>query len=85
MTVTDGCNAVIVSSAKPFSFNASEYTQEELLTKKHNYELKKCDDTVLCIDYRMSGIGSNSCGPELLPQYRMNEDKFIFTFDMEIL
>lgn len=85
LTVTDGCNAVIVTSAKPFSFNASEYTQEELTAKKHNFELNKCENTVLCIDYRMSGVGSNACGPELLPKYRMNEDKFTFAFDMEIL
>lgn len=26
-----------------------------------------CGSTVLCLDYRQAGIGSNSCGPELAP------------------
>lgn len=46
-----------------FSFNASHYTQEELTEKMHNFELEKSPYTVLCIDERQSGIGSNSCGP----------------------
>ena len=59
-------------SAAPFSFNASPYTQEELAAKAHNYELTPCGDTVLCLDCGQNGIGSESCGPRLLPQYRLD-------------
>jgi beta-galactosidase len=69
-----------VTSAKEFAINVSEYTQEELTKKAHNYELEKSPYTVVCVDYKQSGIGSNSCGPELLPQYRLEEEKFDFTF-----
>jgi beta-galactosidase len=62
----------------PFSFNASDYTAEELTAKRHNYELVPCGDTVLCLDYMQSGIGSNSCGPALLPQYRLDAEEFSF-------
>lgn len=65
-------------SEKSFSFNASGYTQEELEEKAHNYELVPCGSTVLCLDYRQNGIGSNSCGPELLKQYRLDETEFTF-------
>ena len=65
-------------SSKIFSFNASPYTQEELTAKMHNFELEVCGDTVLCLDYAQSGIGSNSCGPELLEKYRFNEPEFSF-------
>ena len=54
-----------------FSFNASEYTEEELAGKKHNYELIKSEDNIICVDSRMMGVGSNSCGPELLEKYRL--------------
>ena len=57
--------------AKPFSFNVSEYTQEELSGKKHNFELEKCGSTVVCIDSAMAGIGSASCGPALSDKYRI--------------
>jgi len=63
-----------------FSFNASVYTQEELETKRHNYQLVPGQDTVLCIDHRMAGIGSKSCGPDLSPEYRVDEDLFQFSF-----
>ncbi len=56
---------------KNISFNASEYTQEELWTKRHNFELEKSGYTVLCVDYKMAGVGSNSCGPALAQKYRI--------------
>ena len=56
---------------KYISFNASQYTQEELWSKRHNYELEKSDYTVLCLDYQMAGVGSNSCGPALAQKYRI--------------
>lgn len=60
---------------KNFSFNASEYTQEELMSKQHNFELEKSGMSVLCLDYRQAGIGSNSCGPSLPEDARL-EKKF---------
>ncbi|MBQ3406436.1 MAG: DUF4981 domain-containing protein, partial [Lachnospiraceae bacterium] len=65
-----------------FSFNASVYTQEELETKRHNYELTPCGSTVLCIDHRMAGIGSKSCGPDLSEEYRVDADNYHFVFLM---
>jgi beta-galactosidase len=73
-----------VTAVKEFTFNVSEYTQEELTKKTHNYELEKSPYTVVCVDYKQSGIGSNSCGPELLPQYRLEEEKFDFTFHFNL-
>lgn len=66
-----------------FSFNVSLYTQEELEQKRHNYELEPCGSTVLCIDHQMAGIGSKSCGPDLLPKYRVAADTFRFSFMLE--
>ena len=65
--------------AKPFCFNASHYTQEELTEKAHNYELQPCDSTVLCLDYAQNGIGSASCGPRLAEQYRLDDAFFDFS------
>ncbi len=68
-----------------FCFNASHYTQEELESKAHNFELEPCGSTVLCVDGAQSGIGSNSCGPELAPQYRLKEEalSYHFTFRLD--
>ncbi|MBQ8171496.1 MAG: DUF4981 domain-containing protein [Oscillospiraceae bacterium] len=71
MTLTNGDVSVKFTSDKNFSFNASEYTQEELSEKRHNFELHKYDDNVICVDSYMAGVGSNSCGPQLAEKYRV--------------
>ncbi len=68
-----------VTSDRPFSFNASDYTQEELARRAHNYELTPCGDTVLCIDYRQHCLGSSSCGVAQLVQYRFDDTEITFT------
>ena len=65
---------------RTFSFNVSLFTQEELEHKRHNYELEPCGSTVLCIDHQLAGIGSKSCGPDLLPKYRVCSEDFRFSF-----
>lgn len=65
--------AVHAAGSRPFSFQASFYTTRELAAKAHNYELEKSGHVILHLDYKMSGVGSNSCGPELLEKYRLNE------------
>lgn len=59
------------TSGQGLSFNVSEYTQEELAEKRHNYELEKCPYHVICIDSHMAGVGSNACGPQLAEKYRV--------------
>jgi beta-galactosidase len=73
---------IAVTGKSGFSFNASHYCSCQLENTAHNYELPEPDKTVLCIDYMQSGIGSNSCGPELLPQYRLEPEKFTFEFSI---
>ena len=62
-----------------FSFNASHYTSEELTHKAHNFELEESGSTVLCLDYKQNGIGSNSCGPVLIEKYRLVDETIDFT------
>lgn len=62
-----------------FSFNASHYTQEELDRKTHNTELQKSDDTVICVDYRMSGIGTNACGPLPHDRHTLCDEHFEYS------
>ena len=73
---------IVASAEKAFSFNASYYTQEELEKKTHNYELTESDSVVFCVDYAINGIGSNSCGPVVLDQYRFNDVLFRFQFTL---
>ncbi len=65
-------------SSKFFFFNASYYSDEQLWKAKHDYELKKEDSIEVHIDFKQSGIGSNSCGQWLLKPYRFDEETFSF-------
>ena len=73
---------IVVSAENAFSFNASYYTQEELEKKTQNYELTESDSVVFCVDYALNGIGSNSCGPVVLDQYRFDDVLFRFQFTL---
>ena len=85
------CDYVVFSAAqfgiaaaaeKPFSFNASCYTQEKLEDTAHNYELEESDSIVFCLDYALNGIGSNSCGPALLEKYQFDDTSFQLEFTL---
>lgn len=74
LNLTNGVESVDIFG-KSFSFNVSDYTQEELTARKHNYELEKSGMKVLCLDYMQCGVGSSSCGPKLSKKV-MLPDKF---------
>ena len=79
--VYDGTLGVNVYGRMPFSFQATRYSTEELMTKRHNTELNKSDCVYMNIDAVQAGIGSNSCGPELMEKYRQRSEKI----EMDIL
>ena len=60
--------------------NVSHYTSEMLYKARHQDELEKSAYTNIRIDYKDSGIGSGSCGPELLEKYRLEEKEINFNF-----
>ena len=74
-----------ITAEQPFSFNISPYSQEELSAKKHNDELTESDNTILCIDYKISSIGSNSCGPWLKEEYRLGESEWDCRFSITLI
>lgn len=84
-TVWNNDVGLVFKAGSSFSFNASEYMQEELSAKKHNFELAKCEDNILCVDYKMAGVGSNSCGPMLAEQYRLELPKIAAEFRINII
>ncbi len=82
LCVTNDFDYKMCVYGEKFSFNASPYTQEELEEKAHNYELEDSGFTVLCLDAVMSGIGSGSCGPQLVEKYQANDENIVMDFDL---
>lgn len=61
-----------------FDFSVLPWSAKELEAAKHVYDLPEPSKTVVCADYRQSGVGSNACGPELPEKYRLKEKEFTF-------
>jgi len=67
-----------------FEINVSQFDSKELFSKTHAAHLQKDGKSHIRIDYKNSGIGSNSCGPRLLEKYRLTEDEINFEFVIKI-
>ena len=61
----------------------SKFSTAALTKAEHTDELVADGNTHLRIDYKVSGIGSNSCGPELEKRYRLNEKQIKFQYSIK--
>lgn len=59
----DVLTGVKITMGEPFHFQALHYTEDELDNKRHPYELEKCPETFLRLDWKHIGLGSGSVGP----------------------
>ncbi|MBQ7822222.1 MAG: DUF4981 domain-containing protein [Clostridia bacterium] len=75
--------SLVFASHDGFEFNAQHYTAKMLTDTAHDYELVPMKQTAVYIDYKHSGSGSNSCGPDLDPKYQLNEKEFSFKFTIK--
>lgn len=73
-------NGLSFAAEKTFDINVSHYTSEMLTKATHWDELKKDTATNVRIDYKNSGLGTNSCGPALMEKYRLDEKNIHFVF-----
>ncbi|MBR2375197.1 MAG: hypothetical protein IKA88_02795 [Clostridia bacterium] len=72
-----------VTAENAFSFSVLLYTTAQLRDTAHAFELKKQGITNVCLDIAMRGIGSYSCGPDVLPEHeipRKAKNTFTLTF-----
>ena len=73
---------LVFTSEKGFEFNVSKYSTKALYKASHTDELKADGKTHLRIDYKVSGVGSFSCGPSLLQEYKLDEKHIDFKFSV---
>ena len=77
-------NGLTIAADKKFECNVSQYPSMTLYNTRHGAELQKDGKTHVRIDYKDSGIGSASCGPEMLPKYRLHDSEMHFAFTLSI-
>ncbi|RJS87969.1 DUF4981 domain-containing protein [Candidatus Bathyarchaeota archaeon] len=70
VSLTDSSGLGLLAVGMPvMEVSAHHFTAEDLTEAKHTYELKRREDITLNLDYRQSGLGGGSCGPDTLPKY----------------
>jgi hypothetical protein len=62
---------IFENPARPFSFSATSFTEEELASKLHHHELLESNATVVYLNSFMMGLGNSSCGPGVLQQFTL--------------
>ncbi len=75
---------LVFESENGFEFNVSDYDPKAIHKARHTDELIADGKTHLRIDYKVSGLGSAACGPDLLEKYRLSEKKIGFAFSVSI-
>lgn len=67
--------------ASSMAFTVSHFDMHQMVKATHDKDLIQTDQTFVYCDYRMSGVGSNSCGGEPpKPEYRINPgDEYQFS------
>lgn len=79
VSLTDLSGVGLVAVGEPtFNFSAHYYTTENLTEARHTYDLVKQDNITFNLDYKQHGLGSSSCGPDVLDQYKLKTGEFNF-------
>jgi len=73
---------LMIATDDKFEFMASKYTEEEISAAKHQWDLVAQSETYIRIDYKVTGVGSGSCGPLTEPKYRLEEKEMTYSFKL---
>ncbi len=60
-----------LAADRPCQMSATHYRAADLSAAKHDVELKPRSETIVHLDVAHRGLGTASCGPDTLPQYRV--------------
>jgi beta-galactosidase len=82
--VLDNGSVGLVGAGMPLvEFSALHYTAHDLYQAKHLTDLRRRKETFLHIDVHQRGVGSATCGPDTLPQYRLPAGTYRFGYKLK--
>jgi len=76
LALSKGEQSILVNFKEIRDFTIHDYETAALEEATHRGKIKKSPYNVLTVDYRQSGLGSNSCGEEQLPPYVVGVEDF---------
>ena len=74
----------VVRAAGPLNFSASHFTAHDLYRASHTYDLKPRPETILNLDLAQRGLGTASCGPDVLPPYKIAAGTHRWSYLLEL-
>jgi beta-galactosidase len=86
MTLTDDSGTGLRVSGNPLvDITSRRWTSEQLDAARHPVDLEPGDRVWLNIDYGQNGLGTGSCGPGVLPAYRLPAVPTAYTVTFQVL
>lgn len=82
MTISDAATCLRFEAAQPMAMSALPYSDQELWDAAHTAELPEVKHTYIHLDYADRGLGNSSCGPDVLPPYRIGNAPCRFGFSV---
>jgi hypothetical protein len=70
LTDVTGAGLLIVGMPE-LEVSAHHYTAHDMVGLRHPYEVPQRAEVILNLDYAQAGIGTEACGPGVLPQYEL--------------
>jgi len=71
-----------IEAVEPVSLavSATRYTPNDLYAAANDVDVRERDEVVVCVDVAHRGLGTASCGPDVLPQYRLPAGRYEFAY-----
>ncbi|MFP4157519.1 MAG: glycoside hydrolase family 2 TIM barrel-domain containing protein [Opitutales bacterium] len=85
LRLSDGTAELCVSANRHFGFAARGHSDAALYAAKHSHELPAPEATWLYLDHAHRGIGTASCGPDTLPEYKLEAKSYQFSFTFQFI
>ncbi len=83
--IGNGAKTLLCTMERPLGLNLSNYTDEAIEQASHPFELEPAEDVIIHLDYKHSGLGSNSCGEEQLEAFKVKREDFTMAFRLQIV
>ena len=77
LELSDGSGRGIrLATDRPCQVSATHYRAGDLAAAKHDVELRPRPETIVHVDVAHRGLGTASCGPDTLPEYRVGRGTY---------
>jgi beta-galactosidase len=70
------------TAVRTMEASASHFTAADLYAAKHTTDLQPRAEVHVNLDYGQRGLGTASCGPDTLPQYRISAGRYALDFSI---